>query len=222
MSSTLSEQLEEFRAGWMQRVPAERRAIMERHIAHLAEVGLGKHARQVGERAPAIVLPDVNGKPFDVATLLAKGPVVVTFYRGGWCPYCNLELKAYQNLLPQILAAGASMVAISPEKPDDTVTTAEKNALTFPVLSDVGQQVGKAFGLVYAFTDELKSAYDGFGLDIPARNGAPDDWSLPLSATYVIGTDAAILFADTGVDYRRRTDPLEVLKVLQRPAQAAE
>lgn len=222
MSNTLSEQLEEFRAGWMKRVPAERRAIMERHIAHLTDVGLGKLARQVGERAPAIVLPDVDGKEFDVSTLLTKGPVVVTFYRGGWCPYCNLELKAYQNVLPQILAAGANMVAVSPEKPDDTVTTAEKNALTFTVLSDVGQNVGKAFGLVYAFTDELKSVYDGFGLDIPAKNGLSDDWSLPLSATYVIGADGVILFADTGVDYRRRADPVDVLKVLQRPAEAAE
>lgn len=222
MSNTLSAQLEEFLAGWMQRVPAERRAVMERHIAHLSDVGLGKLAKQVGERAPQITLPGGDGKPFDVATLLAKGPVIVTFYRGGWCPYCNLELRAYQNLLPQISAAGASLVAISAEKPDDSVTTAEKNALTFPVLSDVGQIVGKAFGLVYTFTDELKWAYGAFGLDIPAKNGAPDEWSLPLSATYVIGMDGVILFADTGVDYRRRAEPLEVLAVLQRSAQAAE
>jgi peroxiredoxin len=222
MSSTLSEQLEEYRAGWMQRVPADRRAIMERHIAHLAETSLGKLAKQVGDRAPAIILPDAQGKSFDVAVLLAKGPVVVTFYRGGWCPYCNLELKAYQGILPNIVAAGASMVAISPEKPDDTVTTAEKNALTFPVLSDIGQEVGKAFGLVYVFTDELRTAYEGFGLDIPAKNGSPGEWSLPLSATYVIGSDGVILFADTSVDYRRRTDPLDVLKALQQPAVAAE
>jgi peroxiredoxin len=222
MSSTLSEQLEEYRAGWMQRVPADRRAIMERHIVHLAETSLGKLAKQVGDRAPAIILPDARGKSFDVAVLLAKGPVVVTFYRGGWCPYCNLELKAYQGILPNIVAAGASMVAISPEKPDDTVTTAEKNALTFPVLSDIGQEVGKAFGLVYVFTDELRTAYEGFGLDIPAKNGSPGEWSLPLSATYVIGSDGVILFADTSVDYRRRTDPLDVLKALQQPAVAAE
>jgi peroxiredoxin len=216
MSQTLSEQLEEFRAGWMQRVPADRRAIMERHIAHLTETGFGQRAKQVGDKAPAIVLPDAHGKSFDVASLLAKGPVIVTFYRGGWCPYCNLELKAYQALLPRIAAAGASMVAISPEKPDDTVSTAEKNALSYPVLSDVGQSVGKAFGLVYAFTEELRTAYEGFNLDIPAKNGASGDWSLPLSATYVIGTDGVILFADTSVDYRRRTEPLEVLNVLER------
>jgi peroxiredoxin len=144
----------------------------------------------------------------------------VTFYRGGWCPYCNLELKAYQNVLPRIVAAGAKLVAISPEKPDDTVSTAEKNALTFPVLSDVGQSVGKAFGIVYTFTDELRGAYDGFNLDIPAKNGMPDDWSLPLSATYVIGVDGVILFADIGVDYRDRADPLAILDILERRAAA--
>ena len=90
--------------------------------------------------------------------------MIVTFYRGGWCPYCNLELKAYQEILPEIAAAGASLVAISPEKPDDTLSTAEKNALAFEVLSDIGQKVGRAFGLVYEFSDELKTAYQGFQL----------------------------------------------------------
>jgi len=215
MATTLSQQLDEYLAGWMQRVPADRRAAMERHIAHLAETGIGRNAKQVGDQAPDIVLPDASGRTFDVAKLLETGPVIVTFYRGGWCPYCNLELRAYQAVLPRITAAGARLVAISPEKPDDSVSTAEKNALTFPVLSDIGQRVGKAFGLVYSFTDELRSVYDGFKLDIPAKNGAPDDWSLPLSATYVIGPDGRILFADTSVDYRRRTDPLDVLQVLE-------
>src|ERR1700737_3755198 len=163
MSTTLSQQLEEYRAGWMLRVPADRRAAMERHIAHLSETGLGNHAKQVGDLAPAIVLPDAHGRAFEVDRLLRDGPVIVTFYRGGWCPYCNLELKAYQDLLPEIAAAGASLVAVSPEKPDDSLSTAEKNALTFEVLSDVGQKVGRAFGLVYEFTDGLRGAYHGFG-----------------------------------------------------------
>lgn len=214
MSSTLSAQLDDYLAGWMQRVPADRRAIIERHIAHLVETGIGKLAKRVGDQAPPIILPDAHGKSINVAELLAKGPVVVTFYRGGWCPYCNLELRAYQRILPDIVAAGASMVAISPEKPDDTLTTAEKNALTFPVLSDIGQEVGRAFGLVYVFTDELRAVYEGIGVDIPAKNGSPGEWSLPLSATYVIGSDGVILFADTSADYRRRADPIDVLTAL--------
>ena len=221
MTQTLSQQLDEFRAGWRARVPADSQALMDRHVAHLKAGGIGQSAKQVGDRAPSIRLRDQHGAMFDVAGLLAKGPVIVTFYRGGWCPFCNLELKAYQAVLPRIAAAGASLVAISPEKPDDTVSTADKNALSFPVLSDVGNAVGKAFGVVYAFTDEVRGVYDGFKLDIPAKNGTPDDWSLPLSATYVIGADGLIQFADTRVDYRERTDPLDVLAVLEQ-REAAE
>jgi peroxiredoxin len=176
---------------------------------------------KVGDHAPAIVLENAKGATVDVGTLLKKGPVIVTFYRGGWCPYCNLELKAYQDILPEIVAAGASLVAISPEKPDDTVSTAEKNALTFEVLSDVGQNVGRAFGLVYEFTEELKRAYNGFNLDIPTRNGTPGEWALPVSATYVIDRNGSIVYAYTDADYRDRADPRDVLAVLTRKAVAA-
>jgi peroxiredoxin len=218
---SLKEQLAEYRAGWYQRVPAERQAIMQRHIDQLRSGAIARTMLKVGDRAPAIVLANAKGTTIDVGTLLKKGPVIVAFYRGGWCPYCNLELRAYQEVLPQIVAAGASLVAISPEKPDDTVSTAEKNALTFEVLSDLGQKVGRAFGLVYQFTEELKSAYRGFNLDIPVRNGTPGEWALPVSATYVIDRNGLIVYAYTDVDYRDRADPREVLAVLTRKAVAA-
>jgi len=218
---SLKAQLAEYRAGWYQRVPAERQAIMQRHIDHLRNGIIARTMLKVGDHAPAIMLENANGATVDVATLLKKGPVIVTFYRGGWCPYCNLELKAYQEILSEITAAGAFLVAISPEKPDETVSTAEKNALTFEVLSDVGQKVGRAFGLVYEFTEELKSAYHGFKLDIPARNGAPGEWALPVSATYVIDRDGSIIYAHTDVDYRDRADPRDVLEVLTKRAIAA-
>jgi peroxiredoxin len=217
---SLKEQLAEYRAGWFKRVPVERQAIMERHIAELRS-GLVKTALKAGDRAPAIVLGSAKGKTVDVSALLKHGPVIVTFYRGGWCPYCNLELRAFQQVLPDITAAGASLVAISPEKPDDTLSTAEKNALGFEVLSDIGQKVGRAFGLVYDFSDELKSAYNGFGQDIPARNGATEEWALPISATYVIDRDGAIIYAYTDADYRDRADPADVLTVLKTMAAAA-
>ena len=217
----LKEQLAEYRTGWYQRVPAERQAIMQRHIDQLRSGAIARTMLKVGDHAPAIVLENAKGAIVDVGTLLKKGPVIVTFYRGGWCPYCNLELKAYQDILPEIVAAGASLVAISPEKPDDTVSTAEKNALTFEVLSDVGQKVGRAFGLVYEFTKELKRAYNGFNLDIPARNGTPGEWALPVSATYVIDRNGSIVYAYTDADYRDRADPRDVLAVLTRKAVAA-
>jgi peroxiredoxin len=218
---SLKEQLAEYRAGWYRRVPAERQAIIQRHIEQLRNGTIARTLLKAGDRAPAIVLANAKGETVDVGTLLKNGPVIVTFYRGGWCPYCNLELKAFQDVLPEIGAAGASLVAISPEKPDDTLSTSEKNALSFEVLSDVGQKVGRAFGLVYEFTDELKSAYQGFGLDIPALNGAPGKWALPVSATYVIDQDGAVIYAYTDVDYRNRADPRDVLKVLTQRAAAA-
>jgi peroxiredoxin len=210
---SLKEQLAEYRAGWFKRVPAERQAIIERHINELRS-GLAKAALKVGDQGPEIVLPNAKGKTVDVRTLLKRGPVIVTFYRGGWCPYCNLELRAFQKVLPEIDAAGAALVAISPEKPDDTLSTAEKNALSFEVLSDVGQKVGRAFGLVYTFSDELKRAYQEFGLDIPATNGA-EEWALPISATYIIGRDETIIYAYTDADYRDRADPEEILMFLK-------
>jgi peroxiredoxin len=217
---SLKEQLTEYRAGWFKRVPAERQAIMERHINELRS-GLAKAALKVGDQAPEIVLLNAKGKTVDVGTLLKRGPVIVTFYRGGWCPYCNLELRAFQKIRPEIEAAGAGLVAISPEKPDDTLSTAEKNALSFEVLSDVGQKVGRAFGLVYTFSDELKRAYQEFGRDIPATNGA-DDWALPISATYIIGQDGTIIYAYTDADYRDRADPEDVLSFLKRVSVPAE
>jgi peroxiredoxin len=219
---SLKEQLAEYRAGWYKRVPPERQAIMQRHIDQLRRGAIAHTMLKVGDRAPAVVLKNVNGETVDVSMLLKDGPVIVTFYRGGWCPYCNLELKAYQEILPDIAAAGASLVAISPEKPDNTLSTAEKNALAFEVLSDIGQKVGRAFGLVYEFSDELKTAYQGFNLDIPARNGAPGEWALPVSATYVIDRDGVIVYAYTDPDYRDRADPRDVLKaVTSRKAVAA-
>ena len=217
---SLKEQLAENRAAWYQRVPAERQAMIQRHIDQLRSGAITRTMLKVGDHAPAIVLENAKGATVDVGTLLKKGPVIVSFYRGGWCSYCNLELRAWQNILPEIVAAGASLVAISPEKPDDTVSTADKNALTFEVLSDVGQKVGRAFGLVYEFTEELKRAYNGFNLDIPAYNGTPGEWALPVSATYVIDRNGSIVYAYTDVDYRDRANPRDVLNVLTRKAVA--
>jgi peroxiredoxin len=217
---SLKEQLAEYRTDWFKRVPAGRQAIIQRHINDLRN-GLATATLKVGNHAPAIVLPNAKGKTVDVGPLLKRGPVIVTFYRGGWCPYCNLELKAFQKILPDITAAGATLVAISPEKPDDTLSTAEKNALSFEVLSDVGQKVGRAFGLVYTFSDELKRAYQEFGRDIPATTGA-DEWALPISATYIIGRDGTIIYAYTDADYRDRADPEEVLMFLKEASVPAK
>jgi peroxiredoxin len=169
----------------------------------------------VGDYAPPIVLRNAKGVTINVANLRDRGPVIITFYRGNWCPYCNMELRAFQQALPEITAVGASLVAISPEAPDQSLSTAEKGALKFEVLSDVGQKIGRAFGLVYDFTDELKRLYRQLGNDLEAHNDTPGEWALPVSATYVLDRSGRIAFADVGMDYRDRADPIDVLEFLK-------
>jgi len=218
---SLQTELDALRAEFIRAAPPGRAELYDAKVEELQRTFPIEKALKTGNHAPDFSLPNPAGRPVSLAGLLRGGPAVVTFYRGGWCPYCNLELKAYQEILPEIAAAGASLVAISPEKPDDTLSTVEKNALRFEVLSDLGQKVGRAFGLVYEFTEELKQAYHGFNLDIPARNGTPGEWALPVSATYVIDRDGSIIYAYTDVDYRDRADPRDVLQVLTKKAVAA-
>ena len=174
MTETLSEQLADYRASWRARVPADKQTLMDQYVAHLAATGTDR-AREAGcdARGHSPVRPAWRDFRYRG---LAGQRAHNRHFLSRRCPFCNLELRAYQAVLPRIAAAGASLVAISPEKPDDTVSTAEKNALSFPVLSDVGHATGKAFGVVYAFTDDVRQVYEGLKLEIPAKNGTPGDW----------------------------------------------
>lgn len=146
--------------------------------------------------------------------LLLQGPVVLTFYRGAWCPYCNLQLRAYQAILPQVAAWGARLVAISPQRPDNSLGTAEKNALTFDVLSDAGNEVARRYGLVYALPGELRDALRANDKALSTING-DESWELPVPATYVIGEDGRVLLASLHVDYRTRLEPEAMLAALR-------
>jgi peroxiredoxin len=139
---------------------------------------------------------------------------VITFYRGGWCPYCNIQLRAYQAILPEIAAAGASLVAISPQAPDGTLSTAETNALTFHVLSDVGNRVARSFGLVYSLPEELRVALRSVNKALPDING-DDSWELPVPSTYVVTDDGRVTLAHIDVDYTQRLEPEEILAALR-------
>ena len=129
--------------------------------------------------------PTFEEIPFPCSICCKHGPVVVTFYRGGWCPYCNIQLRAYQAVQPQMVALGARLVAISPQLPDRSLSTAETNELTFDVLSDVGNGVARSFGLVYALPEELREALRSNNKALPGING-DESWELPVPATYVI------------------------------------
>lgn len=218
---SLTETLKEMVAQSAKRLPAEAMATMQKATAEFEADGVGISAPKVGGTVPAgameISLTDATGQSVTLANLLSNGPLILNFYRGGWCPYCNLELKAYQDLLPDIIAKGATLVAISPEKPDNSLSTAEKNALTFPVLSDTGNALSQALGLVFELSGDLKALYEGFGLDLPGLN-AQSGWTLPIPAVFVIDHAGNVLFADVDLNYTRRAEPSDAVAALSLQA----
>ncbi len=210
---SLKADLAAFRAAFMGKVPPEIRAVMDRADLDLAASGIADRALKAGDFAPDFSLPDGSGALVGLQALLANGPVVLSFYRGGWCPYCNLELRALQQMLPAFTARGASLVAVSPQTPDESLSTAEKNALDFAVLSDADSRVAQQFGIAFDLADELRPIYTAFGHALPDRNGG-ESWRLPIPATFVIAQDRRISLAFIDTDYRRRLDPAEAVTAL--------
>ncbi len=211
---SLKEELDARRAEFMKTAPADRIEAYQRHVDALAASDLVSKAVKQGDRAPGFALPNVRGETVTLSALLAKGPVVLTFYRGGWCPYCSLQLRAYQRALPAIRALGATLVAISPEAPDQTLSTAEKNALEFEVLSDLKGEAGRAFRLFFDLPDELKAFYVAGGNDLSKKH-ADGKWRLPVPATYVIAPDGRIALAFVDPEYRNRLEPSEIVAALE-------
>lgn len=190
--------------------PAEALSILENSVAAVGDSGIVGRAIGVGDQAPAFTLPDPTGDTVALTDLLTRGPVVVSFYRGGWCPFCNLELRALQAVLPELTAAGAPLVAISPQTPDESLTTKEKAELDFHVLSDGGSGTIRRYGLVYQVDDAAKEVLAGFGNDLLRINGT-DTWELPVPATYVIDTAGTVTYAFADADYRRRAEPADIV-----------
>jgi peroxiredoxin len=210
----LDQQLEAFKEHFLRTAPAGRPALYEAKIEELRTSFALETAAGVGTIASDFQLPDVKGNLVSLSDLLLDGPVVVTFYRGGWCPYCNIQLRAYQAALPQMAALGARLVAISPQLPDQSLSTAQADELTFHVLSDVGNQAARRFGLVYAMPEELRAALRSNNKALPGING-DDSWELPVPATYVIARDGRIVLAYIEVDYRKRLEPEAILDALR-------
>ena len=179
----------------------------------LVQSGIADGALKEGATAPPFALPNAIGEVVTLEGRLAKGPVVLNFYRGGWCPYCNLELAALHEVLPEITAKGGQLIAVSPELSDQSLSVAEKFALEFQVLSDVSNQAARAFGLVFALPEALRPIYAGFGIDLPKFNG-DDSFELPMPATYVIDRHGVIRHAFVDADHTKRLEPADVLAAL--------
>jgi len=210
---TLREQLEVRYESYLKSADEEKKRIYREGIEAVASSGVLERAKNVGDHAPGFTLPNADGDDVRLADLLDEGPVVIVWYRGGWCPYCNLTLQAYHEALPEIESLGATLVAISPELPDHTLATVEQNELDFLVLSDVGNEVADDFGVVFSLTPRVHEIYNrAFGFD---EHNGQDSGELPLAATYVIDRDGVIRFAFLDPDYTKRAEPSAAIEALR-------
>jgi len=210
----LQQQLAAFKDEFARTAPAGRPALYEAKIEDLRASFALETAIGTGDQAPGFTLPDARGQAVSLDTALRDGPAVVTFYRGGWCPYCNLQLRAYQAIQPHLARLRTRLVAISPQLPDGSLSTAEQNALTFDVLSDVGNHVARRYGLVYALPEELREALRSNNKALPGING-DESWELPVPATYVIAPSRRVALAAIDVDYRNRLEPEAIIACLE-------
>ena len=209
----LATRIAAFHDGLARQAPADLIHTIVAEIDGIVRAGAGASALAAGTVAPAFTLPDARGGEVSLAPLTAAGPVVLVFYRGAWCPYCDLQLRAYQHVLPQIRALGAQMVAISPQTPDESLSTAERKELAFPVLSDAGNAVARRFGLVFQVPPGLDAVHRGFGIDLTRSNGDASN-ELPVPAVFVVGRDGRVAFRHVDADYRTRLEPAELLRRL--------
>ena len=212
--SNLREKIAEYDAAKAKRVPPEVLQTMADATCQLEGLGIVDRSLKAGDRIPDFSLPNHLGQERHIGELLADSVLVLNFYRGGWCPYCNLELHALQQALADIRASGADLVAISPELPDKAMDTQARHALEFEVLSDVGNRVSEAFGLTFELPEQLRPIYTSIGIDIPAFNG-DDSFVLPVPASYIVDSDGIIRHHFVNVDYTRRLEPDDLLQVLR-------
>jgi peroxiredoxin len=168
---------------------------------------------EVGERAPSFTLPNAVGKPVSLDDRLGEGPVVAVFYRGAWCPYCDLHLRALQESLAAIEARGASLIAVSPQAPDDSLPFAERLVLGFDVLSDLDQAVSIAWRLQFELPDALHEVYRNMGMALDDRN-ADGSWHLPVPATFVLDHAGVVRARHVDPNYRERMAPVDIVAAL--------
>lgn len=169
---------------------------------------------RVGDTAPNAQVAKPNGDPVELKELYELGPIILVFYRGGWCPYCNKALRAWEENLVRISLLGGTIIALTPEGPTHTENTRRDQNLRFAVLSDYKQDAAKQFGLSFEMPDDLREKYLGYGVDLSKRNW-DQSWMLPHPATYVIDRDGIIRYAYADTDYSKRADPAEVIRVLE-------
>lgn len=214
VTSTFQQEIDDFIAMQVGRMPGPLLDDLTSPIAMLVESRAAEKALQEGDKVADFTLPDAHGNPVTLSALLAQGPVVITFYRGIWCNFCNLELRAYQRLLPEFIQAGASLLAISPQTQDHCLSLTERQELGFPVLSDLGNKVATQFNLVFTIGEPARSAHMKVRKDLPRFNN-DDSWQIPIPATYLIDQSGTVQLAYVDPNFMQRLDPLVILERLK-------
>ncbi|WP_088832590.1 peroxiredoxin-like family protein [Paenibacillus tyrfis] len=208
----LQSELEAATAQMEQLLPQEVLDAFDMSIRELRESGVGT-GLELGTQAPDFTLIDHAGNKITLSAETAKGPVVLTFYRGAWCPFCNLQLLAYQRIWNDLQAAGAQLIAVSPQTPDQSILLNEKHRFSFPILSDVHNQTAEKYNLKFRMPDHLHDIYRSLGITLDAFNG-DHSWELPVPATFVIDKARIIRAAQVDADYKNRMEPAEILQIL--------
>ena len=197
-------------------MPANYVEIMHGATRKLEASGIGDRILKAGDKAPSFELMNQNGDLVSSETVLGKGPLVITFYRGVWCPYCNTDLAYLKRYEDQMKELGATMLNISPQIEFHNKQIIQQQRLGFDLLSDLGNQVAAKFGLRWEMVDPLRSLYnDIFGINIQSYNG-DDSWTLPVPARFIIGTDGVIKYAEYSVDYTKRPNPDVLVEELEK------
>jgi len=213
----LKDEIKNMQEAMLPQMPEDVLKLLLGNIEKLVKSGIAERTLNVGDEIPQINLPNAVGKTIDVNSMLKDGPVVISFYRGAWCPYCNLELKALQQALPEIKSLDAQLIAISPNTPDNSISSIEKHGLEFEVLTDAGNKIAKEFKLVFNLAEELHPIFQQFNFDIPKYNG-DESWELPIPATYIIDTDGRIVHSFVNADYTQRMEPTDIISKLKELA----
>lgn len=211
--TTLKSLLDEKKKNSELKADDRKKKINKEGLESIKQSGILDNALKVGDFAPNFKLNNALGEPVELDQYLKKGKVILTWYRGGWCPYCNLTLNQLQMELPEFEANGAYLLALTPELPDKSLNTSEKHDLKFEVLSDIGNKIAKEYGIVYKLTEDVAENYNkSFGLNEYNGDGSNE---LPLAATYIINEDGKIVFAFLDADYRNRAEPQELSEFLK-------
>ncbi|MEM8847180.1 MAG: peroxiredoxin-like family protein [Bacteroidota bacterium] len=211
---TLTEELTQKRENSSKVIPQDKYAVMQQSTKQLLDAKISENAIQKGDTLPDFELPDEKNNKVTLNQTLQGEYLIISFYRGGWCPYCNMELRALQQFSPDFKELGADLVAISPETPDNSLTTSEKNELQFKVLSDIDNQYAKKLNLAFQMPDNLREVYHSFGLHVDQHNGNTN-YELPMPATYVIDKNKTVIYNFVPEDYTQRLDPKEIVEFLK-------